>query len=66
MDRLLASNASHSMNLLQLVEYYHRKKPKHLKYKSICTVLNKHHRVSISERRLKYILKSKDIPVKQM
>ena len=48
MDRLLASNASHSMNLLHLFEYCHRNKPK-MKYKSICTVLNQHHGVSVSE-----------------
>ena len=49
MDGLLASNASHSMTLLQLVEYYHRKKTK-MKYRNICTVLNQLHGASISER----------------
>ena len=56
MDGLLASNTSHSMTLLQLVEYYHRKKTK-MKYRSICIVLNQYHRVIISQRRLKYICK---------
>ena len=46
--------------LLQLVEYYHRKKPK-IKYRSICTVLNQHYGVSISERRLKYICKKQGL-----
>ena len=63
-DGLLASNASHSMNLLQLVEYYHRKKPK-MKYRRICTVLNQHHGVSISERRLKYICKKQGLSRKR-
>ena len=47
MDGLLASNASHSMTLLQLVEYYHRKKPK-MKYRRICIVLNQYHGVITS------------------
>ena len=64
MDGLLASNASHSMNLLQLVEYYHRKNPK-MKYKTICAVLNQHHGVSISERRLKYICKKQGLSRKR-
>ena len=64
MDGLLASNASHSMTLLQLVDYYHRKKTK-MKYRSICTVLNQHHAVSISERRLKYICKKQGLPRKR-
>ena len=59
MEGLLAPNASHSMILLQLVEYYYRKKLK-MKYRSICTVLNQH-RVSISERRLKYICKNQGL-----
>ena len=56
MDGLLASNASHSMTILQLVEYYHRKKPK-MKYRSIYIVPNQHHGIIISESRLKYICK---------
>ena len=63
-DGLLASNASHSMNLLQLVEYYHRKKPK-MKCRRICAVLNQHHGVSISERRLKYICKKQGLSRKR-
>ena len=59
MKELLAPNASHSMILLQLVEYYYRKKLK-MKYRSICTVLNQHI-VSISERRLKYICKNQGL-----
>ena len=64
MDGLLASNASYSMNLLHLVEYYHRKKPK-MKYRRICTVLNQYHGVSISERRLKYIFTKKGLSRKR-
>ena len=60
MEGLLASNASDSMILLQLVEYYYRKKPK-IKYRSICTVLNQHYGVSISDRRLKYICKKQGL-----
>ena len=46
MDGLLASNASHSMTILQLVEYYYRKKPK-MKYRSIYIVPNQHHGIII-------------------
>ena len=60
MDELLASNASHSMILLQLVEYYHRKKTK-MKYRIICFVLNQHNGVSISGWRLKYICKKQGL-----
>ena len=56
MHGFLASTTSHSMNLLRLLEHYHRKKPK-MKYGSICTVRNQHHGARISERRLKHICK---------
>ena len=65
MYRLLASNASYSMNLLQLVEYYHRKKPK-MKYKAFCTVLNQHHGISISEKRFKYVCKKQGLSRKKI
>ena len=64
MDGLLASNASHSMTLLSLLEHYHIKKPK-MKYKSICTFLNQHHRISISEKRLKYFCKKQGLSSKR-
>ena len=62
---LLASNVSHSMTSLQLFKYYHRKEPK-MKYRNICTVLNQHHGVSISERRLNTSVKSKDFLVRKI
>ena len=51
------------MNLLQLVGYYNRKKPK-MKYKSVCTVLNQHHGVNISDRRFKYVCKKQGLSCK--
>ena len=36
-----------------------------MKYRSICTVLNQHHGVNISERRLKYICKKQRLSLKR-
>ena len=61
---LLASNASHSITLLQLVEYYNLKKQK-MKYRGISAVINQDHGVSILERRLKYICKKQGLSGKK-
>ena len=36
-----------------------------MKYRSICTVLNQHHGVNISERSLKYICKKQRLSLKR-
>ena len=59
---LLASNASHSITLLQLVEYYNRKKQK-MKYRGISAVINEDHGVFWREG-LNTSVKSKDFLVK--
>ena len=57
----------HLMRLIQWLccEYCHRKKPKMI-WKSICTVLNQHHRKIFRREGLITSVKSKDFIVKEM
>ena len=43
-----------NMTLTDLIKHYHSLRPK-LKYSNICCLINIHHGISLSERKLKYV-----------
>ena len=54
MEVVLPKETGKNLSLVELVHYYHGVKPK-LKYKDICRIINNHHGVALSGRKLKYI-----------
>ena len=60
MESVLSIGMGSTLTLIELVRYYHNVRRK-LKYKEICQLINEHHGLDMSLRKLRYILSKENL-----